>query len=101
MPLITVRAIDTAKIKDKSYQLQVDKGLYLNVHKSGTKTWVVRFTVNGKQLYAALPFSYGNGAGQMSLVDACEENSRIQGLARKGIDFREYDKAKEQIILEK
>lgn len=101
MPKITVRAIEAAKFKDESYNLPADRGLYLSVNKSGTKTWTVRFTVKGKQKFAALPLPYGNNDGQMSLAQACEENARIQGLARKGIDFRAYDKAKEQIILEK
>lgn len=100
MPQITVRAIETARSKDKAYQLQADRGLYLNVNRNGTKTWSVRFSLNGKQHYAALVLPYGLGAGEMSLAEACEENARIQGLARKGIDFREYDKAKEKKILE-
>lgn len=100
MPKITVRAIETARFKDKAYQLQADRGLYLNVNRNGTKTWSVRFSLNGKQHYAALVLPYGLGAGQMSLAQACEENARIQGLARNGIDFREYDKAKNKKILE-
>lgn len=96
MPLLTDRAIKTAKPKDKAYKLTVDRGLYVNVPLTGKKTWLVRFMLNGKQHHITLPLPYGSGKGFMSLAEACAENSRIQGLAHQGIDFREEEKRQEQ-----
>lgn len=92
MPKITVKSIEAAKPKDKPYQLVADQGLYLNVPRTGIKTWSVRYRIDGKQQYAVLPLPYGNGKGKMSLAEACIENARIQGLARQGIDFKTQDK---------
>lgn len=100
MPLLTDRAIKTAKPKDKAYKLTVDRGLYINVPLTGKKTWLIRFMLNGKQHHITLPLPYGSGKGFMSLAEACAENSRIQGLARKGIDFRDEEKRQQQELLE-
>lgn len=96
MPFLTDRAIKTAKPKDKAYKLTADRGLYVNVPLTGKKTWLVRFMLNGKQRHVTLPLPYGNGKGFMSLAEACAENSRIQGLAHQGIDFREEEKRQQE-----
>jgi len=91
MAKCTVRGLESLKPKVTGYQVTVDRGLYLRVAVDGTKSWIVRYRVGGKQFQARLPRSYGSGgdAGHMSLAQAVTENARIQGLARDGIDFRE------------
>lgn len=62
---LTVRAVETAKPKDKPYKLADEKGLYLYVSTAGGKSWRANFTVAGKQqtrTYGRFPI--------MSLADA-------------------------------
>ena len=91
MAKCTVRGLESLKPKVAGYQVTVDRGLYLRVAVDGTKSWIVRYRVGGKQFQARLPRSYGSAgdAGHMSPAQAVTENARIQGLARDGIDFRE------------
>lgn len=100
MPQITVKQLDNAKPKNKPYRLTADKGLYLHISCKGSKTWQVRYTVNGVQLTATLPLPYGNKSGQMSLAEACEKNANIQALARRGIDFKIQEKIELRTIAE-
>lgn len=46
---LTVRAVETAKPKDKPYKLADEKGLYLFVSPAGGKSWRANYTVHGKQ----------------------------------------------------
>jgi integrase len=46
---LTVRAVETAKPKDKPYKLADEKGLYLYVSKAGGKSWRANFREAGKQ----------------------------------------------------
>lgn len=46
---LTVRAVDTAKPKDKPYKLADEKGLYLYVSPAGGRSWRANFTTAGKQ----------------------------------------------------
>jgi integrase len=46
---LTVRAVETAKPKDKPYKLADEKGLYLYVSPAGGKSFRANFKVNGKQ----------------------------------------------------
>lgn len=64
MPL-TVRAVETAKPRDKPYKLADEKGLYLFISPAGGKSWRANFTTGGKQqtrTYGRYPV--------MSLADA-------------------------------
>jgi integrase len=47
--MLTVRAVETAKPKDKPYKLADEKGLYLYVSPAGGKSFRANFKVNGKQ----------------------------------------------------
>ncbi|CAK7010144.1 tyrosine-type recombinase/integrase [Saezia sanguinis] len=92
MATLTARAIEAAKPKPKKYRLTVDVGLQLRVYTTGLKRWVVKYSVNNKQIEATLPRPYGTtGNGDMSLAEARIENERIQNLAKNGIDFQEAD----------
>lgn len=46
---LTVRAVETAKSKDKPYKLGDGDGLYLFISTAGGKSWRANFTVAGKQ----------------------------------------------------
>jgi integrase len=69
MPL-TVRAVETAKPKDKPYKLADEKGLYLYVSTAGGKSWRTNYTEAGKQktrtygMYPALSLSDARKAHQ-------------------------------------
>ena len=102
MAFLTARAIEAAKPKIKKYRLTVDVGLQLRVYTTGLKRWVVKYSVNGKQIEATLPRPYGiTGIGDMSLAEACLENERIQNLAKNGIDYQKADLAQRQEIEER
>jgi integrase len=90
MAKLTVRGIEALKPKTASYKVTVDRGLYLRVAPDGTKTWLLRYVVDGHQIQARLPRPYGSSGegGHMSLAQATAENARIQALARDGIDFQ-------------
>ncbi|WP_397475472.1 tyrosine-type recombinase/integrase [Pusillimonas sp.] len=89
MANMTVRGIDALKPRDTNYKVTVDRGLYLRVAQDGSKTWLVRYTVQGKQRQARLPRLYAskNDPAYMSLAQALSENARIQAMARDGLDF--------------
>ncbi len=90
MAKLTVRSIEALKPKTAGYKVTADRGLYLRVAPDGSKVWLVRYVVNGKQIQARLPRPYGyDGEGYMTLAQAVSENARIQALGRNGIDFQE------------
>lgn len=62
---LTVRAVETAKAKDKPYKLADGNGLYLFVAATGSKSWRANFTAGGKQQTR----TYGRFPA-MSLADA-------------------------------
>jgi integrase len=46
---LTVRAVETAKPKDKPYKLADEKGLYLFISPAGGKSWRANYSESGKQ----------------------------------------------------
>ncbi len=97
MAKLTVRGIEALKPKAAGYKVTADRGLHLRVAPDGSKVWLVRYVVGGKQIQARLPRPYGyDGEGYMSLAQAVSENARIQALARDGIDFQEKQAEAEQ-----
>jgi len=62
---LTVRAIDAAKPREKSYKLTDGEGLYLFVSSAGGKSWRANYKRNGKQATR----TYGRWP-DMSLADA-------------------------------
>lgn len=86
---LTVKAIESAKAKDKEYKITVDRSLYIRVSISGIKTWLVRYVVDGVQKQYRLPKPFGtSGDGFMSLAEAKTFNANVQALAREGIDYQ-------------
>lgn len=49
MAVVTEFAIKVEKTKNKEYTLKDESGLFLNIHPSGSKYWLFRFSWNGKQ----------------------------------------------------
>jgi integrase len=72
---LTVRAVETAKPKDKPYKLGDEKGLYLYVSTTGGKSWRANFSVSGKQQTR----TYGRWPG-MTLGEA----RKAHGQAKEG-----------------
>lgn len=89
MGKLTVRAIESAKPKDRPYKLMDGDGLQLRVATDGAKTWLVRYVVRGVERQYRLPKLYRDvgGDGFCSLQEARDESSKIRALGRQGIDF--------------
>lgn len=95
---LTVKAIESAKPKEKEYKITVDRSLYIRVSTSGIKTWLVRYVVDGVQKQYRLPKPFGtSGDGFMSLAEAKSFNANIQSLARDGIDYQTQQIEQKQI----
>lgn len=88
---LTVRAIELAKSKEKAYCLSDGDGLRVRVATDGTKSWQVKYTVDGKETTVTLPRRYGpnTDAAHLSLADARHEAATIRALARSGVDHQQ------------
>lgn len=88
---LTVRVIESSKSKGKAYFLSDGDGLRLRVASDGSKTWQVRYTVDGKETTVTLPRRYGSNtdAAHLSLADARHEAAAIRALARSGVDHQQ------------
>lgn len=95
---LTVREIEALKPENKPYVVRVSEGLYMRVAIDGTKQWVMRFSIDGKQRDARLPEKYGSKSapGFITLAEARHERERIVALAKRGIDFRAEEKEKRE-----
>ncbi|WP_158935055.1 site-specific integrase [Burkholderia sp. S171] len=76
-----------AKAKDKPYQITAGRGLRMRVAIDCTKTWLVRYHVDGKELQYRIPEPYGSGPDFCSWKDALVHAANIQALARQGVDY--------------
>ena len=86
MPLLTVRAIESFRPKERPYKVSLDWGLQLRIAPDGVRTLLVRYTVKGGagQRQYRIPQQYGEGEGHIKLAAACAEAARIRALAREG-----------------
>lgn len=91
MGKLTVRAIELAKRKDRAYCLSDGDGLRVRIATDETKSWQVKYTVDGKETTVTLPRRYGSttDAAHLSLADARHEAATIRALARSGIDHQQ------------
>ncbi|QNB11817.1 tyrosine-type recombinase/integrase [Paraburkholderia tropica] len=91
MGKLTVRVIELAKRKDRAYCLSDGDGLRVRVATDGTKSWQVKYTVDGKETTVTLPRRYGSNtdAARLSLADARHEAATIRALARSGVDHQQ------------
>ncbi len=89
MGKLTVRAIESAKPRSAPYKLMDGDGLQLRVASDGTKTWLVRYMLDGTERQYRLPKTYReiSGEGFASLADAREQAAELRSLARRGIDY--------------
>ena len=89
MGKLTVRAITSAKGGDMPYKLMDGNGLQLRIAPDGTKTWLIRYMIDGKERQYRLPEPYGDGPGRIGLITARDRASEIRALARSGIDYQQ------------
>ena len=96
---ITDRYIKSLKPKDKAYEISAGSrsGLRLKIHTTGTKTWIFRYRLNGKQTRVTLG-QYGDaltenetgglseGKTFLSLKIAIDKASEKRKLVNQGID---------------
>ncbi|CAM4003003.1 tyrosine-type recombinase/integrase [Bordetella tumulicola] len=96
MPVLTYRAIEAHKPKNKSYKITLDRGVQLRIAPDGLRTVLIRYTVRGmeEERQYTLPREYGDGPAQIKLADACAEGQRIRALARAGIDWPAEEEAR-------
>lgn len=90
MGKLKVRGIESAKPKDKPYKMSDGDGLQLRIATDGTKTWLVRYFIDGKERQHSIPRIYREKPGEAycTLQEARDEAAKIQSLARQGIDVQ-------------
>lgn len=101
--MLTYRAIEAHKPRERPYKLMIDRGLQLRIAPDGIRTLLVRYTVKGSgcgERQYRLPQEYGEGPGQMMLADARAEAARIRALARDGIDWPAQEEARLRVEAE-
>lgn len=83
---LTARQVETAKHPggfDRPHKLADGAGLFLQISSTGAKSWLLRFTLNGKTREMGLGPA---GKGGVSLADARDLARAARDLARKGVD---------------
>lgn len=83
---LTARQVETAKHPggfDRPHKLADGSGLFLQISSTGTKSWLLRFTLRGKTREMGLGPA---GKGGVSLADARNLAAEARKLARNGID---------------
>jgi integrase len=90
MGKFTAKEIHALRAGPTVRRVAVDTGLQLRIAVDGTKTWIVRYTINYQVRDYTLPKLYGIASDELhtSLADARIEAARIRALARQGIDFQ-------------
>jgi integrase len=90
MGITTVQGIQALKAATKYKKYLVVDGLFVGVAIDGRKTWVVRYSIKGKQKEYRLPKSFAlkSDAAHMSLTDAKHLAAEIRALARQGLDYQ-------------
>ncbi|RQS88558.1 DUF4102 domain-containing protein [Burkholderia contaminans] len=84
MGALTVRQIEAAKATGKLYFLSDGRGLFLCIGPDGSKTWLVRVSINGKQHDKPLGKAWGRimTEGRLSLEEARAAAATIRSYAR-------------------
>nr|WP_230880547.1 Arm DNA-binding domain-containing protein [Commensalibacter melissae] len=76
---MTDSRVNSARKKDKPYRLNDGNGLYLNVSRSGTKSWRVRYKFNSKESMIVI-----GHYPSMSLADARSAALDVRNGIREG-----------------
>ena len=84
---LTIVAINNAKPKDKTYRLYDEKGLYLEVTKTGGKLWRLKYRYGGKEKRLAI-----GTYPEISLKDARAARDAARTQLAAGTDPSEYKK---------
>ena len=85
--MLTELKVKNAKIKEKSYMIRDERGLYLRVDPSGCKYWIFRYWDNNKEHKLSLgPYP------DLSLKDARIKRDELQTARAKGEDLSRKDK---------
>ncbi|MBN3783626.1 tyrosine-type recombinase/integrase [Burkholderia sp. Ac-20345] len=100
---LTVKQIEAAKATGKLYFLSDGRGLFLRIGPDGSKTWLVRVSINGKQRDKPLGKAWGRTMTdeRLSLEDARAAAATIRSQARDGVDYLEAEKRERQAKVEK
>ncbi len=87
MPLLTVRALDALKPKERPYKVTDERGLHLRIAPDGTRTLLVRYTVKGScgERRYRMPRQYGEGVepGITSTAGSIERPKLLVGHERR------------------
>jgi hypothetical protein len=86
--LLTDTAARQAKLKEKSYRLSDEKGLYLEIHPNGSKYWRMKYRYAGKEKRLAFGVY-----PEVSLKRAREKRSDARDLLADGVDPSEVRRA--------
>jgi integrase len=93
--LLTVKAIQNAKAKDKQYKLNDGAGLYLLVTPTGSKCWRYKYYWAGKEKVLSLGMFQ-----DVSLSEARERRDEARKVKNRGIDPSDIKREQKQQILE-
>lgn len=95
---LTVLAIQKLQPEAKYKKYNASPGLFVGVASSGEKTFIVRYSVNGKQIDYRLPKPFGpkTDAGHISLIDARAKAAEIRAMGKQGIDYQKQLEADAQ-----
>jgi integrase len=87
---LTVLAIQRLKPAETYKKYNASAGLFVGVSSNDVKTFIVRYTVNGKQIDYRLPKPFGlkTDEGHISLLDARAKAAEIRALGKQGIDYQ-------------
>jgi integrase len=88
---LTVLAIQKLQPAATYKKYNASPGLFVGVASSGEKTFIVRYSVSGKQIDYRLPKPFGmkSDAAHMSLLDARAKAAEIRALGKQGIDYQQ------------
>lgn len=88
---LTVVAIQKLQPTATYTKYKVSPGLFVGVTSAGEKRFIVRYSVNGKQIDYRLPKPFGakTGPGHISLLDARAKAAEIRVLGKQGINYEQ------------
>lgn len=92
--MLTIKQIEAAKPKDKSYRLADSGGLFLFISKGGGKIWRFRYRKNGKEQ------TYVIGAyPDISLLDARKLHAKAKSTLANGGELEQKEKKVPELVV--
>ncbi len=79
--MLTVKAIDALKAKEKQYKVSDSNGLYLLIRPNGRKLWQYKYRIAGKEKI----YSFGQYP-EINLAEARERHQSVRKIVRDGTD---------------